>query len=121
MAFPVTCVAKSAPAAMAHPLTAAKSSATTATDVGSCPLSTNSLSVISFAAALSTSARYATRREYESIAADAPRTPRPTQMCSNAVGCHALCTPCATLTPLPMKNTPTALMSDHTNRSLLYP
>ena len=57
MAFPVTCVAKSAPAAMAHPLTAAKSSATTATDVGSCPLSTNSLSVISFAAALSTSAR----------------------------------------------------------------
>ena len=37
MAFPVTCVAKSAPAAMAHPLTAAKSSATTATDVGSCP------------------------------------------------------------------------------------
>ena len=76
---------------------------------------------IPFALAFALRASYATWREYESIAADAPRTPIPIHMCSKGAGCMMLCTPCITLTPLPMKKTPTALMSDHTNLSRLYP
>mmetsp|Transcript_13717 Transcript_13717/g.58624 ORF Transcript_13717/g.58624 Transcript_13717/m.58624 type:complete len:291 (-) Transcript_13717:892-1764(-) len=116
-ASPVTCAANSAAAATPQPATAAASSATTATEVGSWPACINSARLMFRASAFSRSATYATRKLYASIAADAASTPMPTNACSTGVGFSNVCTPCATETPEPAKNTPTALIRDQTNRS----